>query len=569
MGSTFVPSAAAFAAGVLVGLLVATTCSSPGIVDPAEGRTHLARDDAPGEAPRPRDPRPRARAAAGAAETAEANPFPAGAAIVLPPRAAGDPEVREIAVPDAPAGWATLEVEVVDADGKPLPGEYIAAFRRGMTYDIDRDDNELVAQRETEADGLARLTVASPGRYVVMTHGAPFHLTRDDVAVPETKRVTLRDPGRAEIRVTAADEVPEGENLVVTAFAKEGASVSFSGTVVTAAPRAGWNCTLTPAAPSGVIAIPPGMPWRLGAEGTWVCEPSEVVAPAEVRVRRREREHLVVLAALHGESAPVPYDRRVVVEFDGGSGGQEEWFSLPPGEPTEGRCMELRVTVPAAKGVLRWSGAEVEPGSVPFDLARERTIPVDVQERPADLTAVPARVVVPGETDPDEGGVSARLFDPRDPDLQPTVNLDLGVEVRLPATGAWIVLPPQHGGRGADHDIVAGPARLTRGARIELRPRRGGFVVVVPRRRPPRDAGKLEIVRADGGPLVVSSEEGDPDVLARTEIGGGILLGPFEPGPVVLDVMIARVRWQRLEVIVRAGETVALPVGPFGEETER
>jgi hypothetical protein len=42
-----------------------------------------------------------------------------------------------------------------------------------------------------------------------------------------------------------------------------------------------------------------------------------------------------------------------------------------------------------------------------------------------------------------------------------------------------------------------------------------------------------------------------------------MLFGPFEPGPVTLDVFVGSVCWGRYEVTIRAGDYVALTPRSF------
>jgi hypothetical protein len=74
----------------------------------------------------------------------------------------------------------------------------------------------------------------------------------------------------------------------------------------------------------------------------------------------------------------------------------------------------------------------------------------------------------------------------------------------------------------------------------------------------------MEISRADGGPLLRPDSDGDARVERDVSVEAGTVLGPFEPGTVVLDVRIGRVRWARYEVPIRAGEHTALSIGRFG-----
>ncbi|MCE9635334.1 MAG: hypothetical protein K8T90_06460 [Planctomycetes bacterium] len=567
MGRATVTGVLGFAVGVATGLIVAlfvlgVTADGPTVVL----GTAPSRSDPRSETMARRDAPPRARAAVADsnhdARSSAANT--SQTVLVLPPREPGDPDVREFVLPDAPTGFAELEVQVIGGDGEPNRGEHILVVPADGGFDRQHDETDAFAGGETGEGGIARIRVPSPGRYTVQVDLGMYAVARHGIVAPSSGRVVLSEPTEENVSLTLSDD-PGAENVVVTATALAETIALTDGTSVVGLAGSGWNVTLNQGQRSATISSPPGLPFRLTAPPGWAVESDVVRTPAVVHVVRAPPLIVPVAATIRTAEGPAACERQIDLVFDTGSGPLDGWAFYLDGESIDGDCAEWTVPTKSEKGVLRWWGPEVEPGSAAYDLSSSDRLAIDVRHRPAPGLAAPRVVLEPSPWRAPDSRVEGVLWNPlRRGDEIREARLWPGKEVALPSPGSWVVVPSELDPDNGDlDDHVAGPVRLSGGVLYTMREVVGGYAVVVPRTPPPRGSGAIEIARADGAPLLIRTSTDESFTSARADADAGTILGPFEPGEVVFDVFVGRVRWQRLAVLIRAGEKTALLIGPF------
>jgi hypothetical protein len=561
--------AAAFVVGTAVGVAIGLSMGVPDASDDsaAPGRSIAASHAAAAESdPGRHETKVRVRAAGDDGSSVRNAPDEIPV-LLLPPRNAGDPDVREVVLPEPPSGWADLEVQLFDAEGTPSDGENFRVIAIGAAWDPQTDDSEVLVHGETGSvgePGVARVRVASPMRHLVQVDRGPWRLERE-VVVPGTPRAVLRDAEYAEVSFELADDLQTGETAAVTMVPAEGTYAGPDGESLVAQPNETWGIQLTEGARTSVMEAPRGFRWRYQPQPGWVCDPESGSGPSTVKVRRGTHLELEITAHLRSADPLFAMDRRVETSFDAGAGREEAEFDLDAEDGDQESWNSFAIALPKPKGVLRWTGPDVEPGQAPYDLDESGALEVEVLHRPrSPADARSARVTLTSALPLPEGAtVPCIVWDPRRAGGTDDASFPVGSQIRLPGEGAFLYAT--HRFDDQDEGLhVAGPVRLLPGSKLEPRLVRGGWLVVVPRAMPPADGGHVEIVRADGAPLLRADGDEDPHVEVRVAVTGGTVIGPLEPGPVVLDVLVGRVRWQRLEAMVRSGEHTALPIGPFG-----
>jgi hypothetical protein len=385
-----------------------------------------------------------------------------------------------------------------------------------------------------------------------------------DVSVPATRRVELRDPTCEQIRFTLAEDAGAEAQVTMTAFG--GDLATPDGVIIVPVPNNPRTIGLSPAGARTQFDEPAQLRWRFTAPPGWRCEPDEGAAPCEVRISGSGRPPLALNARLRSSDPPLASERLVKVTWDAGAGAVDGCFVIAPGKPADGSPSGGTVPVAGPRGVLRWSGPELAAGEAEFDMEAAPSIDVDVLHRPGSpADARSARLVVRSDVPAtSESRLEAAVWESARPNSELAVAVAGDAELRLPAGNHWFLAlrGEDDPARGRD---VAGPVRLVAGRRSEVALVRGGRLIVVPRAMPPAGTGRVEIVRADGAPLLWCDSDGYVHADVRVPVQAGIVLGPLEPGTVVLDVLVGRVRWQRFEALVREDEHTPLPIGPFGK----
>lgn len=472
------------------------------------------------------------------------------------------PDVREIALPGAAEGLATMEIEVRDADGAPVDDREVYALPAG-SKGTDEEDEVFLA--ETDDMGRARLDLPSPAVYDVGVRAWGCVLRRIDVPSPAPGVVTFVVPPTATVRVVVADDavVSSGEEVRFSTALPDG-SLNYPGRH-----DVGYWQT-EPKVPDSrefAVELPTGQEYLLTPPPHLVAVPPVVRAPGEVRLRPVESNVVPVVFTFEPPDHAWPHWVRLTwtVLADGAPPEtMKQWVG--PDKPVGGYKRLHTVVTPRARGEIQWSGDRIEPGSLAFaatDGARLTAV-VRISQRPPD-PATHARVRVVAEPDDagtDDGLVSLHVgYDP-DGDVVAT-RVPPGEETVLDVEGEWAIAlgsPAKGSGRAVR---VGGPARLRGGELAEIPLREGGHVVFAPTTLPPATAGTVWIARADGGPLLELDDDGDLESERRVAAIAGTVLGPFEPGDVTLDLCIGPTTWRRFVVTVRPGEYSVLRVPAF------
>lgn len=540
----------AFLVGVAAGIALAPAVFE----DPAR---ETAADPRPATAPEvPRDAapaRPAAKRAAAAPET------PAASAPEVRREVA--PDVREVSLGSTATTLSAVLVEVRDAKGDPRDDLEVFALPAAARGTDEEDEVFLV---ETDDEGRARLDLPGPRSYDVGVRARGGVLRRLDLAVPAPGPVTFVEPALATVRVVA-----EGLDSAVSVrfeSAVPDASFNYPGRS-----DAGYwkNDVDVRAGEEAAVEVPVGQDFLVTAPAGWVAVPDVVRAPGEVRLQRG-RGHV-----LNVEFEFVPPDRtwrhwkrfQWTVAVDGAEGAagkssERLTFWLESGKPLSRIDRTAAIVAPSARGAVTWRGSGIDEGRLPFDAQESATLraTVVVPEAPPDpATHGTIRVEADPEDLNDEG--TALVFVGYDPDGDVTdTRVPAGNDHVLDVEGAWVLVrgnerEPEHGAMA-----VAGPHPIVPGTPLVLRPRPGGYVVFAPVRLRAAGGAPLTLARADGAPLFRREHDGDIEVRDRFEAVPGTVLGPFEPGEVVLDLRAGPLTWRRFAVDVRAGEVSVLRV---------
>jgi hypothetical protein len=259
----------------------------------------------------------------------------------------------------------------------------------------------------------------------------------------------------------------------------------------------------------------------------------------------------------------------VAYDLDGARLGESSWRLEPGQHPSRIKAVVVRLSVPLRRGRIAWSGSGVAPGGVDFEIGLdgEARVPVliDVLEPPpAPPSPPPGRTTRVRTLPPADGtrliGASVYFAEPdgsgafqEQDEWDDERQEGLGT-TQNPAIGAIAL------GWTEQDDLpthVAGPAlRHLDGTTFVLR--RGGHVVLVPRRLPPPGL-QLVVRRADGGLFAA-----DGDATGEVVVSPGVVLGPFVPGPVRLAFRLGGVDAGEATVEAVAGEVVPLVLGSRG-----
>jgi hypothetical protein len=468
------------------------------------------------------------------------------------------PDVREIPLDDAPKGWADVEIELVEFDGRLIQNHRVDAAAAG-----ERDwRSETLHRREdgasvdTSAAGRGRLPLASPARFDFFVHRSLWWVWVLDVPTPATRFLRIVDAPRAEIEVTNAETLAPEEVLQLRLAAVPGESARLpDGTGIAPTANEDWF-ELSAEHPVWRREVPAALRWRIQGRESSVVEPVDVSVPAKVQVRRAVNA-LTVHAGIDMEAAARFGRRRVPIELTapGGPAAIPLWVGAEVAKGSAASTAVVRVGTPT--GIVRWRGTDVVSGEAAYDLARSSTLDIEVTCPSAGAQPDPfVRLEIADGIDVPRASLECVVRRCEQPFRSREFALQRGVDTSIPGGDAsWASVMPFEGAE----ICVAGPVRLSAGGTHVLRFAPGGFVVVNQRGRLPDGAGTLTIGRADGAPLLLG-DMGD----VRVEIESVGVLGPFPPGEILLDAFVGGVRWARYAVTVRADDHTPLPVGPFG-----
>jgi hypothetical protein len=503
--------------------------------------------------------------------------------------------VREVPLEGAPTGWATLEVEVLDAEGAPSVGDQVRAVPVGVRLD---EDVWLIGSEVphgvSDRLGVVRLSgVAATERYEIHTIGLPWSFGRAPVRASGSGRLTIREPRRDAVTVVLDGE--SGGRTLHVSFATTADADLGDGMFVRGTGRATGEFALSASNATVVTELPSAIEWDVKVTDGWLAEPERIRPPATVRVRRDDRPELTIVCELVPDpKRPYPAGARAgarEIRFVSDAGDEATARiglvrSMEPGDvdtdaagtdladadvdrtPSDRPPTVLAVlAVRTRRGKVSWSGAAVESGTLEYDLDRSAETKCSIRIAtgpPEPRTEFRVLVERAPEIESDEVACAWASFRSHGELMSLEYGaLPVGSEVSVARPGAWLFVLPRR-----DRGLVAGPVRCEPGGSQHLVLRRGGWIEVACDGAPD-DTGQVDVVRADEMPMLVGAPRRECEPVGRCTLakpggGGRRSLGPFEPGVVVLDVLVGRVRWKRYEVTVRPGETTRLAVGPFG-----
>ena len=468
-------------------------------------------------------------------------------------------------------GFPVLDVVLVDGEGQRVPGseiDRVYALPAGTPGLDDQDGGPAAPPDET---GKARLVLPSAGRYDLGVRGSLYAtILATDVEVPRAEPLRLPLPRIVsldfEVDPTASAPGGQLEVTLTDARAREVRAVPGRGQ----APHRKVSVSLDPGAYASRVMVPEGIEFRLACDGALgpPCrlDPSSVKAPRLVRILAGPRYPILVRYRTAPANRTFEGHTQIRVELDAGPGSKvpapAATTLLWAGQPLSAVSLpETRAWVPEPNGIVRWSGPGVLPGSAAYrDLAiagakdNELLCVVEIRDPPQVVSATrsPRQVtVVPSaegwaglevEVHSERGHVDAVAWS--EGERPEPLDVDPDTE--------WVLAA----GPG---DQVAGPVRLGGGG-ADLRLIRGGHLVAVPERMPPPALGTCSIEREDGAPFVFRG----PDEVGsgrRATLCPGLVLGPFEPGPVSFRVRLGGADFGIVRGEVRAStyEPLAVP----------
>ena len=431
--------------------------------------------------------------------------------------------VREIAVPDSVECLAELVVEAwYVGTGRPLQEAKVVALAVGAPAQRD----EALPSYSVPTGDLAnatscRLLVPSPGVYDLFVLGRHGRAMQSNVVVDGDQRLLLPVPEPQKVRVRWAEADPPSREFAGGFELVELAPWEAAERWDDLSPQEG--ATLGPNMLETTVLVAGGLGERLVSSQCRV-RPERFVPPADLEVSRgAEHAQLNVVTEFADPHRTWPDRRTLCVRFQAGGRERSHEVWIDPGRALSTIAVKVDARVPEHDGRLRWEGLGIVADEVAYT-AR------DVRE------GAPVRALLRVE------------------DLPP---VDREFRLAWPEDTAPTVM---HGWSTAVAALGAGPTRAPGTGPADLTLRRGGFLVLAPDALPPEEVGTLTIERSDGAPLLARSEYG-PYATARVPVDRGTVLGPFEPGEILLDVRVAGHLWRRFAVTIREGgsEILRLP----------
>jgi hypothetical protein len=461
-------------------------------------------------------------------------------------------------------GFPAVDVEVRHADGTPAQSYAVYALRAGSP---GRWDPSSGPHATTDPNGCCRLPVARRGRFDVGAVRGPVQALVRDVDVPRHERVVIGLPPLAEVVVTVSEPA--------AAMLRSGRPVSLFNATYGRSDSLGApgrddrvqsieTLSLPEDARELRLLLPAGQGFRMeGVDGLF-AEPREFRPPAVVRIDHEPRWYVKLRMRIEPTDAVPARDGWLAVRVDPGTGGSiPDWCVMQrviAGRPvaTQVRLEPRVVRVGGPEGVLRWSGAGVEPGQVEFSgLSRDAPSQLDVVVRldgsvlPADDpgSGLPAttryRVIDPLAT-----GMAAYCVAASGPGGNAGRDVVPGAVVETSIAGeVWVV--------AIRRDEVAGPARAPRGrdALTEITLVRGGWIDVGTDAPPPMDLGPFTIGRRDDGMVTVEG-----CIARRVDLRRARRIGPMPPGEYEFVVRTGDEDLCDVRATVVAGETAKLGI---------
>ena len=466
--------------------------------------------------------------------------------------------VREIAVPDSVECLAELVVEAwYVGTGRPLQEAKVVALAVGAPAQRD----EALPSYSVPTGDLAnatscRLLVPSPGVYDLFVLGRHGRAMQSNVVVDGDQRLLLPVPEPQKVRVRWAEADPPSREFAVGFELVELAPWEAAERWDDLSPQEG--ATLGPNMLETTVLVAGGLGERLVSSQCRV-RPERFVPPADLEVSRgAEHAQLNVVTEFADPHRTWPDRRTLCVRFQAGGRERSHEVWIDPGRALSTIAVKVDARVPEHDGRLRWEGLGIVADEVAYTARDVREgAPVRALLRVEDLPPVDRefRLAWPEDTAPTV--MHGWSTDDARGEIDHSDGIP-GEPFLVRAYPDWILaaadLP------GAVAALVAGPTRAPGTGPADLTLRRGGFLVLAPDALPPEEVGTLTIERSDGAPLLARSEYG-PYATARVPVDRGTVLGPFEPGEILLDVRVAGHLWRRFAVTIREGgsEILRLP----------
>lgn len=484
-------------------------------------------------------------------------------------RLAPPPATEEVAggetsnEPDGSPLFPELRVVVRDSDGAPVRSGRVWASRS-----VDFVMGLHVADGEIDDDGTCRLRLPKPDTYdVFASDGEMLGAMEAGVRVASDTNVTVTLPVAAELRFVRAEGEPPLQGSATISAKRitpeqmrcldvaspwiDDREISLAELPLTLRTVAGtrfryWHAVDPSLATPDVFTAPATVVIRRPPWGTY-----RLVFSVEPADRVEERDGFV----------------ETVVTVEGG-GKVDRWES-PSGifDVKRGQRVAdvFKFTFeqypPAAHSTVRWSGRGIRPGSAEIDVPERGVVDVPVVLRLEDGSLPESKIVVRVDGPAGTKGVEAWIVNPEGTaDAMPDIaDLHRDQEIEFPAgwtPNALVIVAP---------GLVAEPQRLVVGARHDFTLVRGGVVRVLRGIRPPEGVA-LMLRRRDRLPIRVDAKEpGSVGIGSEFILGEPkIVLGPFAPGDVALEVTMGPTVVAEMTAHVVAGETTDLRL-PFAE----
>lgn len=516
---------------VAVAVLLAT-CSRDESVSPPDERGETASSVSP--APKPRS-RERSR-------------------VEAPLDAATPAQPAEKSNLEFDTGFPSIDVEVVDAKGGPVPGANVYVLPAGSA---GREDADSSPHTVTDARGVAHLAVPVAGTFDVGATKYRSCAMQTDVAVPASAPIRLTLPKQAEVVISAT---PGAARLLlgkarVTLALRDGHAVS---------PYPGRGDAFGWPSPVGIhegtsetILVPDGLALAVTAGPGLSVSPESLIAPGIVRVDARPEFEVFLATTVTWPEGAAPKAGRLAVEIDPGPGGTppREYSLWDMGDDLPGGSSfrrPARFYVGAPSGVVRWRGRGVVEGSAPFENFKwgvENRLDVTIR-----LDGTPLSDPVASGDRP-ETRVTFRITDPRG-GTEPAFyfvghekTVGKGGELAPGSVATVSVLDPVWAAAWREAE-VAGPVRVgPAGAENELTLVPGGSLRFALSIMPPADLGRITVERADGIPVLMKG------LTARASLNAHYDVGPMPPGEYEFVVRAGEQEVRRIRATVVAGKT--------------
>jgi len=465
----------------------------------------------------------------------------------------GFPPAPTAEIPSAAAGplvdgFPALDVEVVDADGRPAAASEVYAAPAGV-----RILPKLVGVAAvTDGAGKCRLVLPRFGACDVLARSGAFRVRARGVVLPRAEPIRLTLPGPADVVVRCDADVA----AMLPKLDRRASFVSLMQMQDDGLSGSGTYLQLPAGDAEERRALAAGVRVSVHVDRRFVATPDSFVPPATVRVRTSGRRPVrLSVHVVDASDLPIGW---IVATIDVGPGEEPIGFVTT----TKGRAAASSYEVwPApATTSIRWSGVGVVAEERPIPTDEPATIDVAVrldgaplpQSAPAgfrDPTPRHARVRVAATNGSAEPVAVLQHSDGAAGDgmdqVRPGEIATCGVQ-----DPTWIAAV-----RG---DLVAGPTRALDDADAvcELTFAPGGRIERVVEAKPPEALGRFTLARKDGGAIVIDGE----NLVHHVDVFGGAKIGPMPPGDYVFTLRLAGVEVGEVSATVVAGATTTLRI---------